>query len=91
MLIQMGISRSREYKADATGGKITGQFLPLASALEKLHRAPVRLNLDKRPATAHLFIANTLSGKSFSSLFSTHPPVEKRIERLKEMIMGGYN
>jgi heat shock protein HtpX len=90
MLIQMAISRNREYKADAVGGQITGQFLSLASALEKLHRAPVRLNLDKRPATAHMFIANTLSGKSFSSLFSTHPPVEKRIKRLQEMVMGGY-
>ena len=89
MLIQMAISRNREYKADARGAEITGQALGLASALEKLHRAPVRLNLDKRPATAHLFIANPLSGKSFSSLFSTHPPVEKRIAKLKEYVIGG--
>lgn len=89
MLIQTAISRTREFKADARGGEITGQYLSLASALKKLHRAPVRLNLDRRPATAHLFIANPLSGKSFTSLFSTHPPVEKRIERLQQLAMGG--
>jgi len=87
-LIQMAISRNREYKADAEGGRITGQYLPLASALKKLHQAPVRLKLDKRPATAPLFIANPLSGKGLSSLFSTHPPVEKRIERLQKLVMG---
>lgn len=89
MLIQMAISRSREYKADAEGGRITGQYLSLASALKKLHQAPVRLNLDQRPATAPLFIANPLSGKGLSSLFSTHPPVEQRIERLQKLAMGG--
>ncbi|MEW5922784.1 MAG: zinc metalloprotease HtpX [Candidatus Zixiibacteriota bacterium] len=89
MLIQMAISRSREYKADAEGGRITGQYLSLASALKKLHQAPVRLNLDKRPATAPLFIANPLSGKGLSSLFSTHPPVEQRIEKLQKLAMGG--
>jgi heat shock protein HtpX len=91
MLIQMAISRSREYRADAEGGRITGQYLPLASALEKLHTSPVRMNLDDRPATAHLFIANPLSGKGFASLFSTHPPVEERIKRLQKLAMGGYN
>jgi len=90
MLIQMAISRNREYKADAEGGRITGQPLALASALKKLHRAPVRLNLDKNPATAHLFIANPLSGKGIASLFSTHPPVQKRIERLQKLATGGY-
>ncbi len=90
MLIQMAISRSREYKADAEGGRITGQYLPLASALEKLHKAPVRMNLDERPATAHLFIANPLSGKGFASLFSTHPPVEERVKRLQKLATGGY-
>jgi hypothetical protein len=53
--------------------------------LEKLHKAPVRLNLDERPATAHLFIANPLSGKGVANLFSTHPPVEERVKRLKAM------
>ncbi len=85
MIIQMAISRQREFKADAEGGRITGKYLPLASALNKLHRAPVRLNLDSRPATANLMIANPLSGRGMTSLFSTHPPVEKRIKRLKEL------
>jgi heat shock protein HtpX len=88
LLIQMGISRNREYKADATGGRITNQYYGLASALEKIHKAPVRMNLDRRPETAHLFIANPLSGKGFTSLFSTHPPVEKRIERLHKLASG---
>ncbi len=85
MIIQLAISRQREYGADAEGGRITGKFLPLASALKKLHSAPVRMNLDGHPATAHLMIANPLSGRGLSSLFSTHPPVEKRIERLQEL------
>lgn len=89
LLIQMAISRSREFKADAEGGRITNQYLGLASALEKIHKAPVRMNLDKRPETAHLFIANPLSGKSFTALFSTHPPVEKRIEKLHNLATGG--
>lgn len=82
LLIQMAISRQREYKADAESARITGQYRGLASALEKLHKAPVRLNLDRRPATAHLMIANPLSGRGTTSLFSTHPPVAKRVERL---------
>ncbi|MCX6829424.1 MAG: zinc metalloprotease HtpX [candidate division Zixibacteria bacterium] len=89
LLIQMAISRSREYKADAEGGRVTGQYLPLASALKKLHTAPFRMNLDERPATAHLFIANPLSGRGFASIFSTHPPVEERIKRLEQLQYGG--
>ena len=85
MIIQMAISRQREYKADAEGAKMTNRYNELASALKKLHSAPIRLNLDKQPATAHLMIANPLSGKRFTSFFSTHPPVEKRIENLKKM------
>ena len=85
MLIQMAISRTREYKADKIGARMTGQPLALASALEKLHRAPVRLKLDSRPATAHLFIAKPLSGKGLSNLFSTHPPVEERVRRLQAL------
>ncbi|MDF1544762.1 MAG: zinc metalloprotease HtpX [bacterium] len=88
MIIQMAISRQREYKADATAGKITGKYLALSSALQKLHKAPVRLNLDERPATAHLMIANPLSGKGLASIFSTHPPVEKRIARLQQLYEG---
>ncbi len=82
MLIQFAISRQREYKADAESGRLTGKHRALAAALGKLHKSPIRLNLDQRPATAHLMIANPLSGRGFSSLFSTHPPVQKRIERL---------
>ncbi|MDD5425658.1 MAG: zinc metalloprotease HtpX [candidate division Zixibacteria bacterium] len=85
IILQTAISRQREYKADAEGGRITGKHLALASALDKLHRSPVRLNLNDRPATANLMIANPLSGKGITSLFSTHPPVEKRIERLKKL------
>ncbi len=89
MVIQMAISRMREYKADRIGAGITGKPLALASALDKLHRAPVRLNLDQRPATAHLFIANPLSGKGLTNLFSTHPPVKERIKRLQELAASG--
>lgn len=85
IIIQTAISRQREYKADAEGGRITGKYRQLASALAKLHKSPIRLNLDQRPATAHLMIANPLSGRGFSSLFSTHPPVEKRIENLYKL------
>ena len=85
MIIQMAISRQREYKADAEGGRLTGKYLSLASALEKLHRAPARLNLDKNPATAHMMIANPLSGRGFTTLFSTHPPFEERVKRLRSL------
>ena len=90
IVIQTAISRQREYKADAEGGRITGKYMALASALEKLHRSPVRMNLDSRPGTANLMIMNPLSGRGFSSLFSTHPPVEKRIERLRELAAQGF-
>jgi len=85
MVIQMAISRQREYKADAEGGRLTGKYLSLASALDKLHRSPVRMNLDQNPATAHMMIANPISGRGFTTLFSTHPPVEERIERLRSL------
>ncbi len=85
MLIQMGISRSREYKADEKGGEITNQYLGLASALKKIHRAPYRINAEQHPETAHLFIANPLSGKGLTALFSTHPPVDERIKRLEDL------
>jgi len=84
-IIQMAISRQREYKADAEGGRLTGKYLGLASALEKLHNAPVRFNLDQRPATAHLMIANPLSGRGIAALFSTHPPYQDRVERLTKL------
>ncbi|PWB74278.1 protease HtpX [candidate division GN15 bacterium] len=85
ILVQTAISRQREFKADAESGEITGKYLPLASALDKLHRSPVKLNVDNRPATANLMIVNPLSGRGFTNLFSTHPPVEQRIARLKEL------
>lgn len=87
MLIQMAISRSREFQADATGAKIVGTPLGLASALQKLHDSRRKVPLPANPATAHLFIVNPLFGKGFQNLFSTHPPVEERVRRLKESFM----
>src|SRR5271169_5195321 len=82
-LIQLAVSRSREYEADATGANITGNPYALASALEKLDAYSKRLPLQASPSNAHLFIvAPLLSGVSFANLFSTHPPISKRIERL---------
>ena len=83
MIIQMAISRSREYLADATGAAMIGRSEGLASALEKLGAYSARRPLDAQPATAHMFIVNPLSGKSLMSLFSTHPPLEDRIARLR--------
>jgi heat shock protein HtpX len=85
MLIQMAISRSREYQADASGAKTLGNPLGLASALAKLSRANEIAPMDVRPETAHLFIVNPLSGRSLANLFSTHPPIEERIARLRAM------
>jgi heat shock protein HtpX len=83
MIIQMAISRSREYLADATGAGFTGHPEGLANALEKLGAYTKRLPMNANPATAHMFIVNPLSGKSMLSLFSTHPPLEERIARLR--------
>lgn len=88
MIIQMAVSRSREYQADETGAKIAGNPDSLASALEKLTMASKRIPMASSPATSHMFIVKPFSGKSVLSLFSTHPPVEKRIERLREMSRG---
>jgi heat shock protein HtpX len=85
MLIQMAISRSREYQADAIGAKTLGNPLGLASALAKLSRANEIAPMEARPETAHLFIVNPLSGRSLANLFSTHPPIEERIARLRAM------
>ena len=84
-LIQMAISRSREYLADASGAGITKNPYGLAGALEKLSRASQTIPMDAQPSTAHLFIVNPLSGKLLMNLFSTHPPLEDRIARLKSM------
>jgi heat shock protein HtpX len=83
MIIQMAISRSREYQADATGAEFAGHAEGLASALEKLGAYSKRLPMKASPATAHMFIVNPLSGKSMLNLFSTHPPLEERIARLR--------
>jgi heat shock protein HtpX len=86
MLIQMAISRSREYLADASGAQFSHTPLSLASALEKLQRASQQIPMaDAKPATAHMFIVNPLSGRSLMNLFSTHPPIEERIARLRGM------
>lgn len=84
-VIQMAISRSREYEADAGGARVSGKPEALAGALEKLARSAVIRPLDANPATAHMFIVNPLSGGAIMNLFSTHPPLEKRIERLMKM------
>jgi len=85
IIIQLAISRSREYLADSTGAKIAGNPLGLASALGKLDYASKKMPLKVNPATSHLFIVNPLSGKSFKSLFSTHPPVAERVKRLRSL------
>jgi len=84
-LIQMAISRSREYMADAGGANITQNPYGLAAALEKLSRASQVIPMNANPSTAHLFIVNPLTGKSLMNLFSTHPPMEERIARLRSM------
>lgn len=83
MLVQMAVSRSREYQADASGARYCGRPESLARALEKIAEASKRVPMEASPATAHMFILSPLSGRGMMSLFSTHPPVEKRVERLR--------
>jgi heat shock protein HtpX len=85
MLVQLAVSRSREYHADATGARVAGKTWGLAKALEKLQMAQQVVPMDANPATAHLFIVNPLSGRAVATLFSTHPPLEERIARLRAM------
>ena len=85
MLIQMAVSRSREFQADASGAQLTRRPMGLASALAKLHQANQVVPMDANPATSHLFIVNPLSGRTLASLFATHPPIEERIARLRSM------
>jgi heat shock protein HtpX len=85
MLIQMAISRSREYLADETGARLAHNPQSLASALGKLARGVEQQPMDASPATAHMFIVNPLTGSSLLNLFSTHPPLEDRIARLRAM------
>jgi heat shock protein HtpX len=89
LLIQMAISRSREYDADKGGAEISGNPLYLASALRKLEAANQRLPMEQAtPASAHMFIVNPLTGGGIASLFSTHPPMEERVRRLEAMLYG---
>ena len=85
MLIQMAVPRAREYQADASGAKLTRNPTGLASALAKLGQPTRMIPMAANPATAHLFIVNPLSGRSFLSWFSTHPPIEERVARLRAM------
>src|SRR3989454_3199966 len=84
-LIQLAISRAREYQADASGAQLSHAPGSLASALEKIGAASGRIPLSAGPATAHLWIVNPLRGNWLASLFSTHPPIEERIRRLRAM------
>ncbi len=85
MLVQMAISRAREYQADESGARLSRKPLALASALQKIHAMASRHPMDANPATAHLFIVNPLTAKGLATLFSTHPPVERRIEILENL------
>jgi heat shock protein HtpX len=85
MLVQMAVSRSREYVADEKGARYCGRPESLASALEKISAVSRRVPLEASAATAHMFIMSPLSGGGVLSLFSTHPPVEKRVERLRKL------
>jgi heat shock protein HtpX len=85
LLIQMAISRRREYGADESGAEISRDPLSLARALRKLQRGAETIPMDANPATAHLFIVNPLTGGGLAKLFSTHPPLEDRIRRLEQM------
>lgn len=85
MLVQMAVSRSREYVADESGARFCGRPESLANALQKISYASQRVPMEASPATAHMFIMSPLSAGGIRSLFSTHPPIEKRIERLRAM------
>lgn len=86
LLIQLAISRAREYQADQSGGRISGNPLGLANALRKLHAGVHRFPMRQaNPTTAHMFIVNPLTGKGMVSLFSTHPPMEQRVARLEDL------
>jgi heat shock protein HtpX len=85
MLVQLAISRSREYQADESGARLCRKPLALAEALRKIHGMAQRQPMDANPATAHLFIVNPLRAQGLANLFSTHPPVERRIEILEAL------
>jgi heat shock protein HtpX len=85
LIVQMAISRSREYSADEGGARLAGNPRYLAGALRKLHAASQKIPMHASPATSHMFIVNPLSGGGLLKLFSTHPPIEERIARLESM------
>jgi heat shock protein HtpX len=85
LLVQMAISRTREYQADRTGAELIGTPVPLANALAKMEYSAKQIPMDAEPATAHMFIVSPLSGGNLMNLFSTHPPMEKRIAALMEL------
>lgn len=85
LFIQMAISRSREYQADASGARMSGNPRGLARALGELQRTSARIPLNASPATAHMFIVNPLTPRGLIAMFSTHPPIEERIARLEAM------
>ncbi len=89
MLVQMAISRTREYKADAYGAKVSGNPLYLARALRKLEMSSKRIPMSANPATSHMFIVNPLSAEKMASLFSTHPSTAMRIQKLEDMSKNG--
>jgi len=88
LLIQLAISRSREYGADEGAAELTGMPLSLASALKKLESYSKRSTANVEPSTAHLFIVNPLKGDAIFKLFSTHPPIVERVKRLEKMAEG---
>jgi heat shock protein HtpX len=88
MMVQMAISRSREFLADEGGSQIAGNPLSLSSALRKLDAKAHQIPMQASPATAHMFIVNPLTGGGLMKLFSTHPPMEERVARLEAMVYG---
>ena len=90
-IIQLAISRSREYQADETGARLSANPLGLANALRKLEKGASYLPMEANPCTAHLFIVNPLKGRGLMSLFSTHPPVDERVRRLEELSRKGIH
>ncbi len=88
LLIQLAISRSREFMADEGGAQMAGNPLSLAGALRKLETRAHQIPMNASPSTAHMFIVNPLSGGGIAKLFSTHPPMEERIARLEAMAYG---
>ena len=93
MLVQLAVSRTREYEADTTGARINGDPLALASALQRLEEGVAVRPLNANPATAHLFIVNPFAGGAMASLFQTHPPIPERVARLYALagrVRGSY-